>query len=284
MHTTDHDFFFFDKGNELFRANQGAFIWEYNFDSLKTNSTLNSEILGYTQGDNLEDNVMYVVNASSIIKTTNLASGDPLWTGLPNPVSGVTNLSDVVLDPANANEVWLTCSGYIDTSKVYFSNNGGSSWTNITGSLPNVPVRCISVGSSADNGIYLGTDIGIYYRKDPMSDWIYFSNHLPNTKIVDIEISGGYVYAGTHGRGIWRSTIYSDCQSNLLLTQGNDPSNPYSIGEQHYSASNSISSSRIMTGNEAQVFYGAGNFIDMLPGFLSEKNTFLEVKIGGCPD
>ena len=285
MHTTNNDYFFFDKGNELFRANQGAFIWEYNFDSLKTNSILGgNEILGFSQGNNLEDEIMYVVNASSIIKTTNLAAGDPTWTMLSNPVSGVTNLSDVVLDPANANEVWITCSGYVDTSKVYFSNNGGGSWMNITGSLPNVPVRCITVGTSANNGIYIGTDIGVFYRRDPMTDWIYFSNHLPNTRIVDIEISGGYVYAGSHGRGIWRSTIYSDCPSNLVLTQANDPSNPISIGEQHYSASNSITSSRIISGNEAQIYYSSGNYIDMLPGFLSQKNTFMEAKIGGCPD
>jgi photosystem II stability/assembly factor-like uncharacterized protein len=287
MHKTDADYFFFDKGNELFRANQASIaVWDFHFDSLKTNNAFTGagEILGFDQGTGSNDNIMYVVNRANLLKTTNLANDNPTWVNKTNPVSGVANLSDVIQDPSNPNEVWLTCSGYVDTSKVYFSVDGGNSWTNITGTLPNIPVRCITYHAGTNNGLYLGTDLGIFYRNTAMSDWVYFSNQLPNTRVVDIEISGGNVYAGTYGRGVWKSQAYSSCPSNLTLTQANDPSNPISIGEQHYHALNSITTSREINGMTAEIYYNSGNYIDMKPGFIAEQSTFMHAKISGCPD
>ena len=284
MHRTNADFFFFDKGNELFRANQnGEVIWDYHFDSLKTNNAFSGggEILGYDQGYGTNDNVMYVVNRSNILKTTNLASDNPIWSIKTDP-SGLANISDIIVSPHDPNEIWLTCSSYIDTSKVYYSTNGGDDWENITGTLPNVPVRCITYHEGTNNGVYIGMDLGIFYRDAGMYDWVFFSNHIPNSKVVDIEISGNNVYAGTHGRGIWKSQTYSSCPGSITLTQANDPSNPLSIGQQQYHALTSIISTRKIQGTTAEIFYNSGSYIDMKPGFVAKRESFMEAKVAGC--
>jgi photosystem II stability/assembly factor-like uncharacterized protein len=282
MHTTDPDYVFAATFNELYRGNGNNF--EFSWDSLGTFSFLtgpNNRVFGFSQCT-ADPNTMYVVNQNKVLRTNDLNLTAPTWTTLSDPTSGAAFISNVVVDPANAARAWIVCSGYSPGNKVFFLND--TNWTNLSGSLPNVPIRCIGYQPGSNDGLYIGTDIGVYYTNATMSDWIYFSNLLPNTIVRDIEISSTHVYAGTWGRGIWRSELYSTCQTDLVLTLANDPSNPLSIGEQHYSASNSITSTREIMGGLAEIIYSAGNFIDMKPGFLAEKNNFMIAKPDGCPD
>jgi len=76
----------------------------------------------------------------------------------------------------------------------------------MTGELPNLPVHVIKFQSQgANNGdyqVYIGTDIGVFYRSNSLSNWAYFGNGLPRVMVTDIELNGTYIYAGTYGRGI----------------------------------------------------------------------------------
>ena len=58
--------------------------------------------------------------------------------------------------------IWVTFSGYNAGQKVYKSTNGGKTWTNISGVLPNIPVNCVVYENKAQNPIYIGTDAGVY--------------------------------------------------------------------------------------------------------------------------
>jgi len=103
--------------------------------------------------------------------------------------------------------------------------------------------------------------------------------------VTDLEISNGYVYAGTHGRGIWRSPKYTSCPFSLTLTQANDPGNPLSIGTQYHHASNNLTSTRINSGRlGTEIYYTAGNWTDLEPGFEAKAGVFFNVKVDGCPN
>ena len=56
------------------------------------------------------------------------------------PSNAKTYLDISSTDP---NKIWVTLSGYTDREKVYFSTNGGGNWTNISGTLPNLPANTI---------------------------------------------------------------------------------------------------------------------------------------------
>ena len=87
------------------------------------------------------------------------------------------------------------------------------------------------------------------------------------------------------GRGIWRSPKFTDCPYSLTLTAANDLSNPLSIGTQYHHASNDLTSYRIMSGGlGTNVYYTAGNRIDLKPGFQANSGVYFEVKVDGCPD
>jgi hypothetical protein len=134
-----------------------------------------------------------------------------------------------------------------------------------------------------NDGLYIGTDVGVFYRNNTFTDWIYFSNGLPNTRIEDLKVIPGYLYAGTFGRSIWRTNLYTPCSATEVLTVANDPSNPNSTGTQVYEASTSITSTRnIVGGLGTDVTYKAGSFVLMNPGFEVKSWSLFTANIGGC--
>jgi photosystem II stability/assembly factor-like uncharacterized protein len=118
-------------------------------------------------------------------------------------------ITNIEINPTNPEKLWISCSGYSKGDKVYYSSNGGNTWVNISGSLPNVPVNCIKYQKGYYNRIYVGTDIGVFYRDDYHSDWVSFNNGFPNVCVMDLQIqeSINYLYAGTFGRGLWSTPL-----------------------------------------------------------------------------
>ncbi len=148
--------------------------------------------------------VMYATSGSSIYKI-DLASGDV--TNVTNGLSGP--ISHVAVSDNDPNKVYVTISGF-SSSKIFRSINGGSSWTNITANLPNIPAVSIAVQNDSLEGIYLGTDAGVFYRNNNFTNWQSFMNGLPNVVIDELEInySAGKIRAATYGRGLWESDLY----------------------------------------------------------------------------
>ncbi|MDT0606895.1 thrombospondin type 3 repeat-containing protein [Croceitalea rosinachiae] len=65
---------------------------------------------------------------------------------------------------------------------------------------------------SANNGIYVGTSLGVYRLDDTLTEWEQYYTNLPNTAVSDLEISpdDGVIVASTYGRSAWISPIPID--------------------------------------------------------------------------
>jgi len=83
---------------------------------------------------------------------------------------------------------------------------------------------------------------------------------------------------------LWSSAMFS-CDVSLGLTPANAPIDEDCKGHQVYHASNSITSTRIITGGVGtDVLYGAGSAITLLEGFHAKQDNLFEAKLEGCPD
>lgn len=284
MHKTNPAFIFITKNNELYRGSENT-VFDYTWEDMGVDAYLplyghssGQEIMGYTQNESIT-NVMYLLGTTNVIlKTTNLSSNFPSWTQIADPTNPGAVLSHIAQDKNDQNKVWLSCSGYLATDKVWYSDDGGSEWENITDNLPNVPVRCILHESGMT---YIGTAIGVYYRHSSMDQWAYFGNGLPNVPVNDLKIHGGYIYAGTFGRGLWRSPLASPCPYSLTLTQANDPKLP---GKEEIYVENNLSSSRITEQSLGkEVLYSTENHLTLLPGFWAKGGSKLISMVGDCP-
>ena len=116
-------------------------------------------------------------------------------------------LSNVAVHPHEPLTAWVTVSGYDQNNKVLRTTDGGMTWTNLTGTLPNLPANTLAYQDSANGMLYVGTDMGIFYRDDSMPDWQPFYDGLPNVVVTDLEIAHSRLYAATYGRGVWRSDL-----------------------------------------------------------------------------
>ncbi len=173
-----------------------------------------STISSFTSGADLKslvvaqsnNNTIYAATDNIIYKTTN---GGGNWTnitaGLPNSV--ITYIS---VHNTNPNILWVSLSGFTSGQKVYKSTNGGASWINLSGNLPNLPINCIVYENGTNNGVYVGTDMGIYYKNDDLALWQAYMTNLPNVIVNELEIhyGSGKIRAATFGRGIWESDLF----------------------------------------------------------------------------
>ena len=155
--------------------------------------------------------VIYCLKTGSggVSKSTN---GGTTFASCANPTTSASP-TWVAISNTDPNVVFVTYSGYSAANKVFKSTNGGTSWTNISSGLPNIPVNCVVYhnGAVGGDGIYIGTDIGVYYRDNSSNGWIEFSQGLPNTEVTDLEIyyATGRLRAATYGRGTWDSDLYT---------------------------------------------------------------------------
>ncbi len=121
-------------------------------------------------------------------------------------------VTDLAVSNTNPSKLWVSCLGngsYEKGKKVYSSTDGGSTWKNYSDGLPNVNINTIVYQNGSSDGLYAGTDSGVYYRTSTMSMWQPFYKGLPDAVVSDLEINytDGKLRAATNGRGLWESTL-----------------------------------------------------------------------------
>jgi photosystem II stability/assembly factor-like uncharacterized protein len=187
--------------DEVYRSTSGGAIW----DSISYNVSGGQAIRSIALAPS-DENYIYVASYSKIKVTKDAGQS---WTYI-KPGLANYNMTDITVSNTNPDRAWVTFSEYNSTHKVYETNDAGSSWTNISGSnLPGLPVNCIVYQGGANDDLYIGTDIGVYYKNNTMSDWIPFNDGLPNVIVKELEIhyDGGSISAATFGRGVWESPL-----------------------------------------------------------------------------
>ncbi len=125
---------------------------------------------------------------------------------------GLPNLSPTsfAVDHADPLHVWISFSGTSANQKVYESLDGGDTWTNRSAGLPNVPVNSIVYQPGSPHGVYIGTDMGVFYRDNYTDGWEVYGTGLPNVVVTELEINmnTGKLLGATYGRGIWQADLY----------------------------------------------------------------------------
>lgn len=186
--------------------------------------------------------VLYVIHASnSVLRKT--SDGGVTWSACTAlPVGAPTFIT---ISPTDPNKLWVTVSGYSAGNKVFYSSNGGSSWTNVSFNLPNLPANCSVYQPGSNDRIYVGMDVGVYYRDNSSNSWTLYNSGLPNVPISDMEISPaapGLLRAATYGRGVYQvdliqsaaapvsnfTVIGSTCEDKPIVLQDQSSESPTS--------------------------------------------------------
>jgi hypothetical protein len=158
---------------------------------------------------------------ASIWVTTN---GGALWTPLNGSGScspsnqspfacapvGVTGLA---VDPTNSSIVYASANAFSTDGTqryhVFRSADQGTTWVDISTTLPNEPFQSVVVSPTTPTTIFAGADAGVYVSMNSGTTWSVLGSGLPNAAVYQMEAdhAGANLIAFTHGRGIWRIPI-----------------------------------------------------------------------------
>jgi photosystem II stability/assembly factor-like uncharacterized protein len=84
---------------------------------------------------------------------------------------------------------------------VFETTTGGTSWTDVSGNLPDAPMDDIVF----ENGkLVVASDFGVFTSANNGSTWSRLGTNLPNVVVDQLTVDpNGVLVAATHGRGVW---------------------------------------------------------------------------------
>lgn len=159
--------------------------------------------------------VIYASKASYYLYRS--VNGGGTWTEQSNwNVSG--SIRDIQAHPTNSNILFVVGSNGV--FKVTFGTS--AVWEPIANaSLPSVPYNSLALDKrSSTNAMYLGTDLGVFYKDDEVTSWVPYSDGLPKVVVTDVDIhyATNTIQIGTYGRGAWKSPLYNTSGITATLT------------------------------------------------------------------
>ena len=197
----------------------------------------------------------------------------------------------IVKSPLDKNVVYISCSvsesyPFLNYNEIIPGNPmvkvlkyDGSKWINYSLGIPpdeNPGYMVMDVYSN--DGIYLATEKGLYYRDANMPQWLPYNANLPKMLVKQMEISyqDRTVRAATFGRGIWKSPL--KCPAIPFITETGT-----------YNADRIIEANKItstaLIGPDKYIIYRGGASVELKPGFQTlSQNGFKEftVIISNC--
>ena len=197
--------------SRIWRTTNGAASWSP--ISPIFNSTSNVSAIGPAKS---KATVIYGGWTAPSGGTTQLrytTDGGASWNNVPAGQLPNRYITDINVSPTNPSTAIATFSGFNATTPskvghIFRTTNGGATWTNISGNLPDTPVNAVAVDYSKNPArIFVGTDVGVFWSVDGGATWGNTSTGLPNTIVMDLRIDGTNLLAFTHGRGAFKAPL-----------------------------------------------------------------------------
>ncbi|MFC2122029.1 WD40/YVTN/BNR-like repeat-containing protein, partial [Bacteroidota bacterium] len=212
LHETDANTMFIGYKN-IWRAknvkesNTSMINWEQITNNLAGSNSRNINLVEHSPANT---KLFYFARGDRTLFRTENIMGTPSWENLTSRMPNNNIPTDLEAHPYDENILYMTQS-----YRVYKSSDKGNSWENISGSLPNIPMNDIAFDLSSNEGLYVATDAGVYFKEGPGIDWVFYGTGLPaNVSINEIEIyqdpesrEGSRLRVGTFGRGLWESPL-----------------------------------------------------------------------------
>jgi uncharacterized repeat protein (TIGR01451 family) len=160
-------------------------------------------------------------------------SDTPTWTRIDRGELPKRPIASIAVDRSNYRIAYLGYNGFNAATPgrpghVFRTLDGGGSWADITGNLPDSPVNSLVLDPSFANTIYAGTDVGPFVTYNGGASWSALGTaaSFPMVAIdqIDLDPSHRLLAAGTHGRGAYR--LFDSVSAPALVLSKVDAGTP----------------------------------------------------------
>lgn len=156
-------------------------------------------------------------NDGRVFRTANATARTPTWIAVDNngtldpfPDRFVTR---ILIDRTDPTAAFVAFGGFSSTN-LWRTSNNGTTWQNAMGSgvtgLPDAPIYGLAQHPSLTGRYYAATEVGIFGTSDDCANWSTSNRGPADVSCNDVTFLHGSttLLLGTHGRGMWTSTIF----------------------------------------------------------------------------
>ncbi len=142
------------------------------------------------------------------------------WTDRSKGLPGRT-ITQISVDPGNPLTAVVSIGGFNANTTapghIFRTTDGGATWTDITGSLPDVPADDVVIDPDIPGTIYAATDLGAFYTANNGTLWSVLGAGLPRVAVMGLRLhrQARILRAGTFGRGMWDISVPAPTQNPL---------------------------------------------------------------------
>ncbi|WP_420552475.1 GEVED domain-containing protein [Tenacibaculum aiptasiae] len=153
--------------------------------------------------------------------TENLSATEPTWIELPNAPK--VSHYRIATHPYSENIIVIATN-----AGVYISKDKGETWK-LKGNFPSANPASVLMDKNTTEGIYIYTNLTVYYSDENLTNWVEFNKGLPLQNLTDMRIAyypnnDSRLYVSKYGRGVWSSSLQS-----VLDKNGNKPVADFNI-------------------------------------------------------
>ena len=209
------------QNNRIITINENAEISTIN---LNTNTSVYFSSVKISPYSNNETNIFLGTQSGKLYKINDIGNTNSVnEIGLELFPTG--NISSIDIGYSE-DQILITFSNY-GVSSIWFTDNGGNTWTEKEGNLPDMPIRWALFNPNDNNFALIATEIGVWETSNLLNNntsWLP-SSSLGNVRVdmLSIRESDNMVLAATHGRGLFygyfenSATIQGDINSDDII-------------------------------------------------------------------
>lgn len=221
------------EGSKVWRNDSVSYIpYISGYDSIKTgwkrfSDTVefpNRSISALAVSTNNPANRLYAgTNKSVLYRIDNADKGDPELKRITS-LTNAGNISCIAVDPRNADHVLVVFSNY-KVYSLFYSSNGGTSWSRVAGNLEDNPdgsgngpsLRWASI-LPLKNGktlYFIGSSMGLFATDtllETATNWVNIGAKTIGNVVIDMvktRQTDGLVVVATHGNGVYSTYVNS---------------------------------------------------------------------------
>jgi uncharacterized repeat protein (TIGR01451 family) len=153
-------------------------------------------------------------------------AANPTWTRVDRGQLPNRPVTQFAVDRSNYRIAYASYAGFNPATPsrpghVFRTTNGGQTWTDVSGNLPDSPVNSLILDPSYANTLYAGTDVGPFVTHDGGATWAPLGSGFPDVTIWQLNLDPAHrvLAAGSHGRGAFRLADTSAPVPALVVTK-----------------------------------------------------------------
>ncbi|OJJ23206.1 hypothetical protein BKI52_02290 [marine bacterium AO1-C] len=164
---------------------------------------------------NTANRVFFGLDNGAVVRIDNANTASPTATQINSSSAMPTNasVSCITVEKGNDNHILVTYSNY-GVGSVWETSDGGTTWFNVEGNLPDMPVRWTLFNPNNNKQALIATELGVWFTeeiKGVNTIWSAANAGLANVRVDMLQIreTDNTIIAATHGRGIFSTNFFA---------------------------------------------------------------------------